>query len=75
MESSDSIKFSEDTMFSLRVYEPWMYESLNFTLINISTLFIRCSKMIIQSSFPISWTNVPRRESPIEINTYRLRSG
>ena len=40
IESSDSIKFSEDTMFSLRVYEPWMYESLHFTLMSDGTLIV-----------------------------------
>ncbi|MBP5191709.1 MAG: hypothetical protein J6Z74_00020, partial [Eubacterium sp.] len=40
IESSDSIKFSEDTMFSLRVYEPWMYESLHYTLMSDGTLIV-----------------------------------
>ena len=40
IENSDSIKFSEDTMFSLRVYEPWMYESLHYTLMSDGTLIV-----------------------------------
>ena len=33
--------FSEDTMFSLRIYEPWFYESLHFTLENNGTLIVQ----------------------------------
>ena len=33
--------FSEDTMFSLRIYEPWFYESLHFTLESDGTLIVQ----------------------------------
>ncbi len=33
-------EFSEDTMFTLRVYEPWIYESLHYTLQNDGTLIV-----------------------------------
>lgn len=44
-ESSVSIKgdapeFSENTMFTLRIYEPWIYESLHYTLQNDGTLIV-----------------------------------
>ncbi|MBQ2101388.1 MAG: hypothetical protein II477_10020 [Lachnospiraceae bacterium] len=29
---SDMPEFSDDTMFTLRIYEPWIYESLHYTL-------------------------------------------
>ena len=33
--------FSEDTMFSLRIYEPWFYESLHYTLQTDGTLIVQ----------------------------------
>ena len=33
-------QFSEDTMFSLRIYQPWIYESLHFTLKSDGTLIV-----------------------------------
>ena len=33
--------FSENTMFSLRIYEPWIYESLHYTLKSDGTLIVQ----------------------------------
>ncbi len=33
-------EFSENTMFTLRIYEPWIYESLHYTLQNDGTLIV-----------------------------------
>ncbi len=33
-------EFSENTMFTLRIYEPWFYESLHYTLLNDGTLIV-----------------------------------
>ena len=33
-------EFSENTMFTLRIYEPWFYESLHYTLQNDGTLIV-----------------------------------
>ena len=33
-------EFSENTMFTLRVYQPWFYESLHYTLLNDGTLIV-----------------------------------
>lgn len=40
MAGQDQIEFSENTMFTLRVYEPWIYESLHYTLQNDGTLIV-----------------------------------
>ena len=40
MESSDTIQFSNDTMFTMRIYEPWFYESLHYTLKSDGTLIV-----------------------------------
>ena len=36
----DKVEFSENTLFTLRVYEPWIYESLHYTLQNDGTLIV-----------------------------------
>ncbi len=36
----DIPEFSDNTMFTLRVYEPWIYESLHYTLQNDGTLIV-----------------------------------
>lgn len=33
-------KFSEDKLFSLRIYEPWIYESLHYTVLTDGTLIV-----------------------------------
>lgn len=38
--SEDTPEFSENTMFTLRVYEPWIYESLHYTLQSDGTLIV-----------------------------------
>ena len=37
---NDIPEFSKQTMFTLRVYEPWIYESLHYTLLNDGTLIV-----------------------------------
>ena len=39
-ETADVTEFSENTMFTLRVYEPWIYESLHYTLQTDGTLIV-----------------------------------
>jgi hypothetical protein len=39
-EIADVNEFSENTMFTLRVYEPWIYESLHYTLQTDGTLIV-----------------------------------
>ena len=39
-EHADIPEFSDNTMFTLRVYEPWIYESLHYTLQNDGTLIV-----------------------------------
>ena len=39
--SRDAPGFSEKTMFSLRIYQPWIYESLHYTLENDGTLIVQ----------------------------------
>ena len=41
MIKQDTPEFSRDTMFSLRIYEPWFYESLHYTLKNDGTLIVQ----------------------------------
>ena len=36
----DIPQFSENTMFTLRIYEPWIYESLHYTVQNDGTLIV-----------------------------------
>lgn len=33
-------EFSDEIMFSLRIYEPWIYESLHYTLLSDGTLIV-----------------------------------
>ncbi|MBP5555353.1 MAG: hypothetical protein J6X94_10860 [Lachnospiraceae bacterium] len=40
LDSEDIPEFSDNTMFTLRVYEPWIYESLHYTLQNDGTLIV-----------------------------------
>ncbi len=39
--NGDTPGFSEDTMFSLRIYQPWFYESLHYTLQTDGTLIVQ----------------------------------
>ena len=39
-ELEDPPEFSENTLFTLRVYEPWIYESLHYTLQKDGTLIV-----------------------------------
>ena len=34
-------EFSDEIMFSLRIYEPWIYESLHYTLLSDGTLIVK----------------------------------
>ncbi len=40
LDSEDIPECSDNTMFTLRVYEPWIYESLHYTLQNDGTLIV-----------------------------------
>ena len=37
---SDMPEFSDDIMFTMRIYEPWIYESLHYTLMSDGTLIV-----------------------------------